>query len=741
TKDLLFAGGENRIAAVDIDNGEIVWDAQVDGAAYGLSAAGGRLFVSTDQGSIYCFSNQSSHIPVPPIKAPSKPQKKDSDFYRKAAQHIIDQTGITQGYCLILGSEDGGLAYELAQLTDLQIIGVEENPQKVQQAREWFDQEGLYGARITIHQGTLESLPYPDYFANLITSDQTLSNGALPSSFMEVYRVLRPEGGTIFLGQIDSTPMSGGALTKEKLHAWLSNPSQLNSRIVENHGIWAVVEKGKLNGVDEWTQLYSNPSHTASNWEMIEAPTKLQWFGEPGPKQIIDRHHRPMSPLYKDGRLFIPANNQIVAVDAYNGTRLWNLDVPDSRRIGVMKDCGQMLAASDLIYIAAKDECWGVDAETGEKKLVLKTPPIQNAAHDWGYLNQVGDRLYGSGQKAGASFTDIDFNGSPLNGSFILEGDFREVIISHFLFSTDRYKQDVKWIYQNGAVMNSAIAIGDGRIYFAETRNPSIMSDENGRIRIDHFCEQELYLTALDLSTGETIWEQPIQLPFQHIMYLNYADGAVLLTGTYNFEKHVHYGLFAFHADTGEAKWKTSYLGMNINGDKPYGTEGSHGEQWQHPIIQGRTIYSKPYAFDLHTGEKFPYIFYRGGHGCGGFTCSAHYLYGRGSTPRMYPRSETGTSGIQLTQVSRPGCWLNIIPAGGMILLPESSSGCTCNYAVQTSLAFTPQKFYSPPLFLTQEREFSDTIQIELADRNGLGEIRYTLDGSDPIPSSPLYQG
>jgi len=41
--------------------------------------------------------------------------------------------------------------------------------------------------------------------------------------------------------------------------------------------------------------------------------------------------------------------------------------------------------------------------------------------------------------------------------------------------------------------------------------------------------------------------------------------------------------------------------------------------------------------------------------------------------------------------VSRPGCWINTIPAGGLVLIPESSSGCTCGFALQTSLAFVPE--------------------------------------------------
>ena len=51
----LFAGGDREVAAFNALNGEIVWSANVDGKAYGLATAHGKLFVSTDTGSIYCF--------------------------------------------------------------------------------------------------------------------------------------------------------------------------------------------------------------------------------------------------------------------------------------------------------------------------------------------------------------------------------------------------------------------------------------------------------------------------------------------------------------------------------------------------------------------------------------------------------------------------------------------------------------------------------------------------------------
>ncbi len=44
----------------------------------------------------------------------------------------------------------------------------------------------------------------------------------------------------------------------------------------------------------------------------------------------------------------------------------------------------------------------------------------------------------------------------------------------------------------------------------------------------------------------------------------------------------------------------------------------------------------------------------------------------------------------RLNTITRPGCWINIIPAGGLVLIPEASSGCTCGFSLQTSIAYIP---------------------------------------------------
>ena len=53
--DAVFAGGDNKVIALDLKTGAEVWQAPVHGQAVGLVAAGARLVVSTDKGPVYCF--------------------------------------------------------------------------------------------------------------------------------------------------------------------------------------------------------------------------------------------------------------------------------------------------------------------------------------------------------------------------------------------------------------------------------------------------------------------------------------------------------------------------------------------------------------------------------------------------------------------------------------------------------------------------------------------------------------
>jgi hypothetical protein len=41
-----------------------------------------------------------------------------------------------------------------------------------------------------------------------------------------------------------------------------------------------------------------------------------------------------------------------------------------------------------------------------------------------------------------------------------------------------------------------------------------------------------------------------------------------------------------------------------------------------------------------------------------------------------------------MTGVTRPACYMSMVAADGLILMPEGSSVCTCGIPLQTSVAF-----------------------------------------------------
>lgn len=682
--DVLFAGGEGDVAAFSAADGNQLWNTAIPGRAYGLSVSGGKLYVSTDQGTIHCFGatavKEPNRLTFMADAAAYSTGGGDS-VWEKAAERILQSTGITEGYGLVIGCGEGRLLYELAQRSKLSIIGIENDADKIETARRALTKCGLYGTRVTVQSWNGTALPYTTYMMNLVAAGETFTFENSVSA-AEVFRVLRPYGGTACMGFPDGL---SPAPDESALKHWAGGAGMPPS-ISAQEGRWAVFRREEAPGAGEWTQLYADSGHTACSMDQLTGPMTIQWFGEPGPRDMIDRHHRPMSSLFKKGRLFIPGNDVVMCVDGYNGAPLWQTPIPEMRRVGAMKDNGQMLLTEDYLHVAVKGECWALSVANGERVSAHAIPEAGGEAFDWGYLDTAGDILIGSAEATDASF---DLLSKDLVNT--LEGDFRPVVISKYLFGVDRMTGERRWIYRNGSIMNSTILSSEGRIFFVESANDVAMNAKAGRIRIDAFCREGLRLTALDQKTGEKIWQRPVTFPFQHIMYLNGQNGVLLATGSYNKTLEVFYSLFGFDMATGEDLWQTEFRAMNNKCTEYAEIGGSHGEQWQHPVLINGTIYQRPYAFDLRTGGKKDYMARRGGHGCGGLTGSVHYLYGRGDNPRMYPLDETETDGIQLTEVSRPGCWLNIIPAGGIIMVPESSSGCTCGYAIQASFGFIPR--------------------------------------------------
>jgi hypothetical protein len=94
-----------------------------------------------------------------------------------------------------------------------------------------------------------------------------------------------------------------------------------------------------------------------------------------------------------------------------------------------------------------------------------------------------------------------------------------------------------------------------------------------------------------------------------------------------------------------------------------------------------------PGAWDLLTGRCIETSMKRS-YSCGIATAAQDLLVFRSATVGYIDvaslRQTANYGGI------RPGCWINTIPAGGLVLMAESASGCICSYLNQATIALQP---------------------------------------------------
>ena len=129
------------------------------------------------------------------------------------------------------------------------------------------------------------------------------------------------------------------------------------------------------------------------------------------------------------------------------------------------------------------------------------------------------------------------------------------------------------------------------------------------------------------------------------------------------------------------------------------------------PVVIGDKIIIEPRACDLRTGKiqmridpitekQVPWEFLRPGHTCAITSASPNTLFYRSSCVAMYDLDRD--AGVALFGGIRPGCWINMIPANGLVLIPEASVGCTCSYPLRGSFALVnkPQRVQPWTVFI-----------------------------------------
>ena len=624
---------------------------------------------------VYEFSTEFN-FSVPSVERIESPfgQDADSAVYVQAAERILALTGIERGYCLDLDCGRGRLAVELAKRSKLRIIGVSPDREDVSAGRELLRESGLYGSRITLHRRLLQDLPYAEKSFNLVVSDR-LVRGFLPRAEAgEMFRLLKPSGGAAIFGQ---PPGARNDVTLETLRGWLAD-LPVASEELEAPGAWAAVVRGALEGAGEWSHMYGSPDNSATSRDELIAPAsmRIQWYGRPGPRGMIDRQPRQQSPLYVNGRLYSQGNDRVYALDAYNGTVLWSLDVPGMRRVNIPRDTGNMCADAEALFLTVKNACWRLGGRTGQLEMVYPAGDgIADKTAHWGYAAVLGDQLVGTRVAPDSSYSS--FSGPDKWYDETSGGFGTSQIISRSLFSVAREDGLARWDRAAGAVLNSTITIGGGRLYYIESRSSSVLNAGTGRTGSSDLWRNN-FLVALDVDSGDVLWRQPVTLPSSPapvVAFLLYSEER-LITSIANSRYHVT----CYSAANGSRQWSQDHS-WNRN---------HHGGHMYHPVVVGDTVIVEPRGYDLFSGGSvFNSLPSRGG--CSTMSAAARTVV---YVDWDYDNGSFGfwdvDSGARVQKAgSRGSCWLGLISGGGMVFSPTSSSGCVCRYPLQTSIGYS----------------------------------------------------
>jgi outer membrane protein assembly factor BamB len=502
---------------------------------------------------------------------------------------------------------------------------------------------------------------------------------------------LKPCGGVICLGVPAGKSAKQGPVSAGDLADWLSRLRLGRCRLSQTNGLWAVLKRGPLPGAGQWTHQYANAGNvTCSNDKIVSGPLGLLWFGEPGPAPMVNRHDAAAAPLVVNGKTFIQGENVVMAQDSYNGTMLWRRDIPGAMRTRLKaRECGNLAASDDSFFVALPDRCLRLDAETGQTVATYPLPVKPgDAAAQWGFLAYVDGILYGS------AMTRLG--------------------VSDRIFAIDSRSSELLWQYEAKNIGNLTLALGDGWLFFIDSSLTREQRDELLRQDKSRFAslkgeearqaeaaikKLDLRLAvALDARTGGKLWETPVDVTDCSNIGIGggdlmaiYNDGVLLLGGANangHYWKQFLAGQFserrlvALSAQTGEKLW-------------------ARDANYRHrPILIGDMIVAEPWAYDLKTGQQrtranpisgveAPWQFLRPGHHCTALSACPQMILMRSGFTAYYDLHDD--SGTRHFAGHRPGCWINTIPADGLVLQPEASAGCICLFPIMCSVALEPR--------------------------------------------------
>jgi len=681
----------------------------VEGSVVRLIAADQRLFAVTREGQIFCYGGDPAKVAYH-AKAKTAKLPVALDVQEKV-ERILKSSSTRSGYAIALGIGDGRLAQALVQQSDLHLVIVEPNLDKVLAFRQQWTKAGLYGSHIAIIPGDIKSSQLPPYMANVIFCEDASALDA--EALANAYQSLRPYGGAFCVLNADTL---GRQLAPEKL---------VGAKVANAGNTMAIVRAGALPGSANWTHENADASNTrVSRDVLVKAPMGVLWFGGPPNDGILPRHGHGPQPQVIDGRLIIEGIDLMRALDIYTGRLLWETKLPGvgafynnlAHQPGANSAGSNFVSTADGIYIAYDNRCVRLDPASGTKVAEYPMPilPGMRQSPRWGYINVAGDYLIGGADplfdpklappppKVGETGDDKEpaekktvtppvekkpatkepdakksAKESALNKLIkIAKGFSDNMSASRHLVVMDRQTGKTLWTAPaQYAFRHNAICVGGDRLYAIDRISGEQLlrlQKEKGDVE-----PPPARLVAFDLKTGKELWSTTTEVFGTWLSYSEKHDvlveaGRVARDSLFDEPK----GMRAYSAKDGKPIWfeKTHAGPAMIHHDTILQDQGACD------LLTGKLKMRS----DPITGESVPWKWVRN-YGCNTPAASEHLLTFRSGAAGYFDLCNDGGTGN--FGGFRSSCTNNLIVAGGILTAPDYTRTCTCAYQNQTSIA------------------------------------------------------
>jgi outer membrane protein assembly factor BamB len=250
------------------------------------------------------------------------------------------------------------------------------------------------------------------------------------------------------------------------------------------------------------------------------------------------------------------------------------------------------------------------------------------------------------------------------------------------LFAIDVSTGKTLWEFKaENSIRHNSIAIGNDRIYLID--RPIARMDFLYRRGIEPRHETGV-LVALDARTGKTMFRKNENI-WGTLLILNEKYNKLIMSYSdtrYKLPSEKGGKIAAFNATTGVKIWES--------GTRQKLPANYSSTSYSRPLVNDTIIFVEPETFDLFTGEVIDNSFQRS-YGCGIVSGSKKMLFFRSATVGYY-WFDNIDAGTQNYGGIRPGCWINVIPSGGLVLMPDATNRCDCSYLIKSWIALKPSK-------------------------------------------------